>query len=141
MKLSHTTKTTTEKELTHEWHVIDAADQTLGRMTTKVASLLIGKTKPTFVPHLDCGDFVVVLNAEKVKVTGKKFEDKTYYHHSMYPGGFKAESFKALQQRRPEEVVVHAVKGMLPKNKLRAKMLKRLRVVAGSENPYQDKMK
>ncbi len=138
MKLSHATKTTKQTELAHAWHLIDAKDQTLGRISTKVAELLIGKKKPNFVTNLDCGDFVVVLNAETVKVTGKKFTDKVYYRHSQMPGGFKAETFKELINRRPEAALEHAIRGMLPKNKLRAKMLKRLRVVVGNENPFQE---
>jgi large subunit ribosomal protein L13 len=115
------------------WFVIDADGQVLGRLATRVARLLIGKDKATYTPHLDCGDHVVVINAELVKLTGNKIDQKVYRHHSGWPGGLKEESVKSLLSRRPEEVVREAVLGMLPKNKLRARRAKKLRVYAGKE--------
>ena len=133
------TKPTKASEIKREWHLVDVKDQTLGRVATKIAGLLMGKGKPYFVRNLDLGDYVVVINAKDVKVTGKKEENKMYYRHSGYPGGFKAESLKELRARKPEEIIRHAVKGMLPQNRLRDKMLKRLLVSEGSEHPYQGK--
>ncbi len=115
------------------WFVVDANDQVLGRLATRVARLLIGKDKPSFTPHLDCGDHVIVVNAEKVRLTGNKIDQKVYRHHSGYPGGLKEVPVRSLLQRRPEEVVREAVLGMLPKNKLRAHRARKLRVYAGSE--------
>ncbi len=133
------TQATKAGEVKREWHHIDVADKTLGRVASEIAQLLMGKSKAYFVRNLDCGDYVVVTNATKVAVTGKKEEKKNYARHSMYPGGFKSESLKELRQRRPEEVIRHAVKGMLPQNKLRDKMLKRLFVFAGETHTYEDK--
>ncbi len=116
-----------------DWFVIDANGQVLGRLATRIARMLIGKDKPTYTPFLDCGDHVVVINAERVKLTGNKMDQKMYRHHSGYPGGLKEVSIRALMQRRPEEVIREAVLGMLPKNKLRARRAKKLRVYAGSE--------
>jgi large subunit ribosomal protein L13 len=116
-----------------DWFVVDANGQVLGRLATRVARLLIGKDKPTFAPHLDSGDHVVVVNAEKIRLTGNKIDQKVYRHHSGYPGGLKEVPVRVLLQRRPEEVVREAVLGMLPKNKLRARRAKKLRVYAGSE--------
>jgi len=116
-----------------DWFVIDAEGVVLGRLATKVASLLIGKDKPTYTPHLDCGDHVVVVNAEKVKLTGNKMDQKIYRHHSGWPGGLREEPIRRLMKRRPEEVLREAVLGMLPKNKLRARRAKKLRIYAGSE--------
>jgi large subunit ribosomal protein L13 len=115
------------------WFVVDADGQVLGRLATRVASLLIGKDKPSYTPSLDCGDHVVVINAERIRLTGNKIDQKVYRHHSGYPGGLKEESVKSLLQRRPEEVVREAVLGMLPKNKLRARRAKKLRIYAGKE--------
>lgn len=137
--MNKTTKPTTPKEIVRAWHLVDVKGQVLGRVATGIAQKLMGKGKPYFVNHLDCGDYVVVLNAKQVKVTGKKATEKMYNRHSMYPGGFKAESFKDLLERRPEEVIEHAVRGMLPQNKLKDKMLKRLFVFTGEEHPYADK--
>jgi large subunit ribosomal protein L13 len=117
-----------------KWFVVDAEGQVLGRLATRVARILIGKDKPTFTPHLDCGDHVVVINAERVKLTGSKIDQKVYRHHSGYPGGLKEIPVRVMLQRRPEEVVREAVLGMLPKNKLRARRAKKLRVYAGSED-------
>jgi large subunit ribosomal protein L13 len=116
-----------------DWFVIDADGQVLGRLATRIARMLIGKDKPSYTPFLDCGDHVVVINAERVKLTGNKMDQKIYRHHSGYPGGLKEVPIRALMQRRPEEVVREAVLGMLPKNKLRARRAKKLRVYAGSE--------
>ena len=116
-----------------DWFVIDANGQVLGRLATKIARMLIGKDKPSYTPFLDCGDHIVVINAERVKLTGNKIDQKMYRHHSGYPGGLKEVSIRALMQRRPEEVIREAVLGMLPKNKLRARRAKKLRVYAGSE--------
>ena len=116
-----------------DWFVIDANGQVLGRLATRIARMLIGKDKPTYTPFLDCGDHIVVINAERVKLTGNKMDQKVYRHHSGWPGGLKEVSIRALMQRRPEEVLREAVLGMLPKNKLRARRAKKLRVYAGSE--------
>jgi len=116
-----------------DWFLIDADGQVLGRLATRVARILIGKDKPKFTPHLDCGDHVVVINAEKIRLTGNKIDQKVYRTHSGYPGGLKETPVRVMLQRRPEEVVREAVLGMLPKNKLRAHRAKKLRVYAGSE--------
>ncbi len=116
-----------------DWFVIDANGQVLGRLATRIARMLIGKDKPTYTPFLDCGDHIVVINAERVKLTGNKMDQKMYRHHSGWPGGLKEVSIRSLMQRRPEEVIREAVLGMLPKNKLRARRAKKLRVYAGSE--------
>jgi large subunit ribosomal protein L13 len=115
------------------WLVVDADGQVLGRLATAIARKLIGKDKPEYTPFLDCGDHIVVINAERVRLTGNKMEQKVYRHHSGYPGGLKEVSIRSLMQRRPEEVIREAVLGMLPKNKLRARRAKKLRVYAGSE--------
>jgi len=116
-----------------DWFVIDANGQVLGRLATRIARMLIGKDKPSYTPFLDCGDHIVVINAERVKLTGNKMDQKMYRHHSGWPGGLKEVSIRALMRRRPEEVIREAVLGMLPKNKLRARRAKKLRVYAGSE--------
>jgi large subunit ribosomal protein L13 len=115
------------------WFVVDAQGQVLGRLATRIARILIGKDKANFTPYLDCGDHVVVINAEHVKLTGNKLDQKVYHHHSGYPGGLKEIPIRVLLQKRPEEVLREAVLGMLPKNKLRARRAKKLRVYAGSE--------
>lgn len=115
------------------WFVVDAEGQVLGRLATKIARMLIGKDKPSYTPHLVSGDHVIVVNAEKVKLTGNKIDQKIYRHHSGFPGGLKEIPIRVMLQRRPEEVVREAVLGMLPKNKLRAQRAKKLRVYAGSE--------
>ena len=134
-----TTKSTKIKQIKREWHLIDAQDKILGRLATEIAQLLIGKTKPYFVYHLDCGDFIVVINAKKVKVTGKKEDQKIYQRYSGYPGGLKEEPLSKLRERRPEEIIRRAVSGMLPKNKLRKQRLKRLYVFAGPDHQYGKK--
>jgi len=124
-------------EIERAWRVIDADGATLGRLATQVASTLRGKHKPTFTPHLDTGDAVVVVNAAKIKVTGKKLQDKAYVRHSGYPGGFKSETLERLLERRPEEVIRRAVRGMLPQNRLGEKMARKLYIYAGPEHPHQ----
>lgn len=121
------------------WHLIDAKDQILGRISTKISRLLSGKNKVEYVPYLDTGDHVVVINAKEVAVTGKKERQKIYYRHSGYPGGLRAETLRELRERRPEEIIRRAVKGMLPKNKLAKSMLKRLYIFAGGEHSFKDK--
>jgi len=135
------TKATKQEQIKREWHLIDVKDQTLGRISTKIAGLLMGKAKPYFVKNLDCGDFVVIINAKEVKTTGKKEEQKKYYRHSGYPGGFRVKTLKEARDEKPEMIITHAVSGMLPQNKLRDRMLKRLYVFAGSEHKYGDKLK
>jgi large subunit ribosomal protein L13 len=120
-----------------EWLVVDATDKTLGRLATQIADALRGKRKPEYTPHCDVGDFVVVVNAEKVAVTGKKREDKRYYRHSGYPGGLRSRSFEEMIARRPEEVLRLAVKGMLPRNRLGRAQLRKLKIYAGPEHPHQ----
>ncbi|MFT4799033.1 MAG: large subunit ribosomal protein L13 [Candidatus Azotimanducaceae bacterium] len=121
----------------HDWFVVDATDKTLGRMATEIANRLRGKHKAEFTPHVDTGDYVVVVNAEKIKVTGNKTTDKMYYHHTGYPGGIKSISFDKLMDKAPERAIQSAVKGMMPKNKLARAMLSKLKVYAGSEHPHQ----
>ena len=118
------------------WHVIDAKDVVLGRFCTRVADLLRGKYKVAFVPYMDCGDHVVIINASQVKLTGNKLRDKTYYHHSAYPGGLKSELLSSILRTSPERIVQMSVKGMLPKNKLQNEWMKRLHVYAGVVHPH-----
>ncbi len=134
------TQPTTEKQIKREWHVVDLQGQVLGRAASRIAELLIGKHKPYFVRNLDCGDHVVVINAKEFKVTGNKEDAKIYTRYSGYPGGLKKETLGQLTDRKPEEVIRHAVSGMLPKNKLRDKMLKRLYVFSDKDHPYSDKV-
>ena len=135
------TAATKASDIKRSWHLIDVKDKTLGRVSTEIALLLMGKSKSYFVRNLDCGDYVVVINAKNIKTTGNKEVQKKYYRHSGYPGGFKVESLKELRERKPENIITHAVKGMLPDNRLRDKMLTRLYVFAGEEHKYQDKLK
>jgi large subunit ribosomal protein L13 len=121
----------------HDWYVVDATNKTLGRMATEIANRLRGKHKPEFTPHVDTGDYVVVVNAEKIRVTGNKSTDKMYYHHTGFPGGIKSISFDKLIDKAPERAIQSAVKGMMPKNKLSRAMLSKLKVYAGSEHPHQ----
>ncbi len=125
-----------EAQANRRWWVLDAKGKPLGRLASTAATLLRGKHKPTFTPHVDGGDFVVIVNASDVKVTGSKADDKMYYHHSGYPGGLREENFRHLSARRPEAPVHAAVKGMLPKNKLGRAMLKKLKVYATAEHPH-----
>jgi large subunit ribosomal protein L13 len=120
-----------------KWYVVDAKGQTLGRLATVVADTLRGKRKAIYTPNIDTGDFVVVINAEKIVVTGKKPEQKTYYRHSGYPGGLKEESYAHLQARRPEEIIRRAVRGMLPHTKLGRAQLRKLKVYAGEQHPHE----
>lgn len=135
------TQSTKASDIKRDWHLIDLKEKTLGRISTDIAKLLMGKGKPYFVRNLDLGDYVVVVNAKEVVVTGKKELNKKYHRHSGYPGGKKEESLQALRLRKPEEIIIHAVRGMLPQNKLRDKMLKRLFVFKGIEHKYEDKFK
>ena len=132
------TKTYTPKasEIQREWRVVDADGATLGRLATQIASLLRGKHRVTFAPHLDSGDPVIVVNAARIKVTGSKLQDKMYVRHSGYPGGFRAENLEKLLARRPEEVIRRAVRGMLPQNRLGEQMIRKLHVYAGAEHPH-----
>lgn len=120
----------------HDWYVVDAADKTLGRLASDIAMRLRGKHKPEYTPHVDTGDYIVVINCEKVRVTGNKAKDKTYYHHTGYPGGIKDISFEKLIEKAPERVLQKAVKGMLPKGPLGRAMFKKLKVYAGGEHPH-----
>ena len=124
-------------EVSRDWVVFDASDKILGRFATKIADKLRGKDKPTYTPHVDGGDFVVVINADKVKVTGNKAEQKKYYKHSLYPGGLKEKSYKEVLESTPERIIENAVKGMLPKNKLGKSIIKKLKVYSGSEHPHE----
>lgn len=119
-----------------KWYVVDAEGKTLGRLASEVANVLRGKNKPIYTPHIDTGDYVIVVNAEKVKVTGKKLDQKIYYHHSEYVGGMKEATLKEMMQKKPEFVITHAVKGMLPKGPLGRQMLKKLHVYAGPEHNH-----
>jgi large subunit ribosomal protein L13 len=123
-------------EIERQWHVIDASDKILGKLATEAAKLLMGKHKPTFSRHLDTGDFVVIINAAKVRFTGKKAEQKLYHSHSGYPGGLKTVNLERMMATNPARVIEHAVKGMLPHNRLGAQMLKKLKVYAGEEHPH-----
>ena len=120
-----------------DWYVVDAEGQTLGRLATQIADALRGKRKPTYTPHVDTGDFVVVINAEKISVTGQKLHEKMYYRHSGYPGGLKKRTLNDMLERRPEEVIRLAVRGMLPKNRLARKQLTKLKIYAGPEHPHE----
>lgn len=133
--------TTKLSDIKREWHLIDVREDTLGRVASRIAQLLMGKSKPYFVRNLDCGDFVVVVNAKDIKVTGKKETQKNYYGYSGYPGGFKSEALQDLRKRKPTEIIKHAVAGMLPQNKLKSKMLKRLLIFKDATHTYQDKFK
>lgn len=132
------TKTYTVKlsEVQREWRVVDADGATLGRLSTRIATILRGKHRTTFTPSMDTGDPVVVVNAAKIKVTGNKLKDKMYVRHSGYPGGFRAENLERLLERRPEEVIRRAVRGMLPQNRLGEQMMRKLHVYAGGEHPH-----
>ena len=123
-------------DIDHKWYVIDAEDKTLGKVAAEIAMILRGKKKPIYTPHVDCGDYVVVVNAEKVAVTGKKEKQKIYKNHSGYPGGLKETTLAELRAKKPEEIIRHAVKGMMPKGKLGRQMFKKLKVYAGPEHPH-----
>jgi len=131
------TKSARKNEVERKWYVIDARDMILGRLASEVASRLRGKRNPMFTPNVDTGDFIVVVNADKVRLTGRKWTQKTYYRHSGYIGGIKAITAEKLLQKRPEDLVRFAVKGMLPKNRLGSAMLKKLKVYAGEQHPHE----
>ena len=135
------TYTPKEKDIVRNWHVIDAKDKILGRVSTEIAQLLIGKSKKYFASHLDCGDYVVVLNAGDIKVTGSKLDYKVYFRHSGYPGGLKAETLGKKLNRDATRVIEYSVKGMIPKNKLRDRRMRRLKVFLTDQHPYEDKLK
>jgi large subunit ribosomal protein L13 len=124
-------------EIERRWYVVDAEGKNLGRLATQIADTLRGKTKPQYTPHVDTGDFVVVVNAEKIAVTGKKLDEKVYYRHSGYPGGLKQRTLREQLERRPTEVLRSAVKGMLPKNRLAARQLTKLKIYAGPDHPHE----
>ena len=135
------TKPTKTSEIKRSWHLVDVSGKNLGRTSTEIAKLLIGKSKPYFARNLDCGDYVVVINASDVAVSGKKETDKVYTRYSGYSGGLRKITLKEYRGSRPEEIIRHAVAGMLPKNKLRASMLTRLYISAGAEHKFEDKLK
>jgi large subunit ribosomal protein L13 len=124
-------------EVERKWHLIDAEGQTLGRLATEIARLLRGKNKPQYTPHIDTGDFVVVVNAEKVVVTGNKAVQKVYYRHTGYPGGLRETSFEAMLERKPTEILRRAVRGMMPKTRLGRQQLRKLKIYAGPEHPHE----
>ncbi len=126
-----------KKDIKRNWWLVDAKGQTLGRLATRIATILKGKHKPDFVNFLDTGDFVVVINAEKIVVTGKKESDKKYYSHSGYPGGIKEVTLGEMREKKPEEILRHAVKGMLPKNAMGRKLLRKLKVYTGEDHPHK----
>ena len=131
------TYTPKQDDIQREWFVIDAKDQTLGRLATQVAVLLRGKHKPIYAPHMDVGDFVIIINADKIRATGNKLDQKVYYRHSGYPGGIKSRTLREQLNRFPDRVIRTAVRGMLPKNSLGRHMIKKLKVYAGDKHPHQ----
>ena len=131
------TYTLKKEEVQRNWFVLDATDRVLGRVATKIADKIRGKDKPTFTPHTDGGDYVIVINAEKIKVTGSKFNNKIYYRHSLYPGGLKSQTFKELNEKNPERIIEEAVKGMLPKNKLGKSIIKKLKVFQDPNHDHE----
>ena len=130
------TRSIRANEISREWFIVDAEGQTLGRLASEIAQIIRGKKKPFFTPHMDMGDFVVVVNAEKVKVTGNKEKDKTYFHHSGYPGGVTQISLRKVRQDYPERIITNAVKGMLPHNRLGRQLLTHLKVYSGTDHPH-----
>jgi large subunit ribosomal protein L13 len=130
------TRSAKQEEVDHKWHLVDASGQTVGRLATRVATLLRGKHKASFTPHVDTGDFVIVVNAAQVKMTGKRMTQKEYYHNTLYPGGARHEKFSELMAKHPERIISEAVKGMLPKNSLGKKTFKKLKVYAGAEHEH-----
>lgn len=125
------------EEVQRKWYVIDAEDKVLGRLSTEITTILTGKNKPIYTPHVDTGDFVIVINADKVKMTGNKLEQKTHFTHSGYPGGDKHTPYKEIMEKHPERIIEYAVKGMLPKSSLGRNMYRKLKVYAGSEHPHE----
>ena len=136
MKQERITKFVKPEDANQKWYVVDAKDQVLGRLAAKVARVIRGKNKPIFTPNMDTGDFVVVINADKIRMTGKRETQKTYFSHSMYPGGAKLKSFAEVMEKKPEFAFESAVKGMLPKTKLGRKLIKKLKVYAGESHPH-----
>jgi len=126
-----------KEEIEHQWYLVNAEGKVLGRLSTELAKILKGKNKPTYTPHLDTGDFVIVVNAGKVTLTGKKMKDKIYYHHTGYPGGIKEMTAEKLLSKKPTEMIRTAVKGMLPKNSLGRQMLRKLKIYAGPNHPHE----
>ncbi len=124
-------------DINHEWFIVDAENKVLGRLASDIAQILRGKHKPIFTPHMDTGDYVVIINAEKVRVTGKKEQMKSYFRHTEYPGGTKITMLKNMREKHPERIITNAVKGMLPHTKLGRKIIKKLKVYAGSEHPHE----
>lgn len=133
-RITHSFK---EDEIEKKWYLVDAKDQILGRIASKVAHILRGKHKPLFTPNVDCGDYVVVINADKVKIAGKREELKEYFHYTGYPGGATVESYKELIKTNPEKVFFHAVKGMIPHNRLGTRIIKKLKVYKGADHPHK----
>ena len=131
------TFTQKQAEIERDWYVVDAEGETLGRLASRIAPILKGKHKPIYTPHLDCGDFVIVVNAEKVRVTGRKLDQKFYHRHSGYPGGLRSISLRNQLDKHPERVLQAAIRGMLPKNKLGRRMIKKLKVYAGEAHPHE----
>jgi large subunit ribosomal protein L13 len=131
------TFTAKASEIRHEWFIIDAEGQTLGRLASRIAPILKGKHKPTYTPHLDCGDFIIVINAEKLRVTGNKLDQKFYFRHSGYPGGIASIDLRDQLAQHPDRVLQAAVRGMLPKNRLGRQMIKKLKIYAGTVHPHQ----
>lgn len=125
-----------KEEVVHDWFQVDAETQTLGHLATKIAHILRGKHKPIYTPHVDTGDFIVVTNADKIKLTGNKVQDKQYYRHSGYPGGIKSMNAEEMLEKKPEMVIMKAVRGMLPKNRLGRQMIKKLKIYAGKDHPH-----
>lgn len=126
-----------EQNIVRKWYVVDATDIVLGRLSTEIASILRGKHKPTFTPHVDCGDYVIIVNAEKVALTGNKLDGKNYYRHSGYPGGLKVRNARTMLQLQPQKLLEKSIRGMLPKNRLGDDMYRKLFVYAGPEHPHQ----
>lgn len=139
--MQKTTQPTRDKDIKRAWHMIDLKGKTLGRVSTDIAKLLMGKAKPYFANNMDCGDYVVAINAKDVVVTGKKEEQKKYYRHSGYPGGLRTETLAEMRAAKPEKIIEHAVKGMLPQNRLRDRMLRRLYVFKDEHHRFADKLK
>ncbi|MCL2415311.1 MAG: 50S ribosomal protein L13 [Defluviitaleaceae bacterium] len=134
MRTTHITK---PADVVKKWHIVDAQGKNLGRLSSEIAKILRGKHKPTYQPHVDCGDYVIVINAEKIEVTGKKMDQKLYFRHSGYIGGVKITTMRQMMAKKPEEILRHAIKGMLPKNVLGRAMFKKLHVYVGSEHNHQ----
>ncbi|MGA1843579.1 MAG: 50S ribosomal protein L13 [bacterium] len=126
-----------KEEAVRDWYVIDASDMVLGRLATNIATILRGKNKPTYTPHVDTGDFVIVVNADKIRLTGRKWQQKVYYRHSGYPGGLKTITAMKVNEKKPDFMIKHAVRGMLPKNKLGRKQIKKLKVYAGPHHKHE----